>query len=412
MYSFNAKQKRVEACRLHPMDAWCWNWQREASQFVSWCFASSPPQRVISRLVKERLIKLSWMMVDATQRDKYCHFAWCSIWNREADIAIFNVAQRGIMIHTAILYDAEYDTERQTLPPCMRSMTQRGKHCHLVWCWVWYREANTAILYDVEYDTERQTMPSCMMLSMTQRGKHCHLVWCKVWHREANTATLFSSVQFSPLTDWVIGWTLWTIQQRSSPSRFCRRPLLAVLAWAVMSILWCPSSIPLYIHTPHTPLPSSTMLNMITQRGKQFTAILYDVEYDRVTEMNVSCSKHEWRRKHMLLTYYEIICRKKKKKKKSRRAFVRIIILMVGSCLVGFCSTTRHMDWKETIGTFFVSTRTRTFVFDFSWTPFSRGCINPCTITTYIELSPLIQFLMTFKFWSSWWYRKGKITHV
>ena len=46
-----------------------------------------------------------------------------------------------------------------------------------------------------------------------------------------------SSVQFSPLTDWVVGGT-W------SSSLYCRRPLWAVLAWADMSTLWCsPSSI-------------------------------------------------------------------------------------------------------------------------------------------------------------------------
>ena len=48
-----------------------------------------------------------------------------------------------------------------------------------------------------------------------------------------------SSVQFSPLTDWVVGGTWGSIQQRSSSSLFCRRPLWAALAWAGMSSLWC-----------------------------------------------------------------------------------------------------------------------------------------------------------------------------
>ena len=40
------------------------------------------------------------------------------------------------------------------------------------------------------------------------------------------------------------GGTWGTIQQTSSSSLFCRRPLWAVLAWAGMSTLWCcPSSI-------------------------------------------------------------------------------------------------------------------------------------------------------------------------
>ena len=54
----------------------------------------------------------------------------------------------------------------------------------------------------------------------------------------------FSSLQLSSLTGWVVEETWQTIQQRSSSSLFCRRPLWAVLAWAGMSTLWCcPSSI-------------------------------------------------------------------------------------------------------------------------------------------------------------------------
>ena len=40
----------------------------------------------------------------------------------------------------------------------------------------------------------------------------------------------FSSVHLCPLTDWVVGGTWGTIQQRFSSSLFCRRPLWAVLA--------------------------------------------------------------------------------------------------------------------------------------------------------------------------------------
>ena len=47
----------------------------------------------------------------------------------------------------------------------------------------------------------------------------------------------FSSVQ--SVADWVVGRTRGTIQQRSSSSRFCRRPLWAVLAWAGIATLWC-----------------------------------------------------------------------------------------------------------------------------------------------------------------------------
>ena len=53
-----------------------------------------------------------------------------------------------------------------------------------------------------------------------------------------------NSVQFSPLTDWVVGGTWGTIQQKTSSSLFCRRPLWAILAWTGMSTRWCcPSSI-------------------------------------------------------------------------------------------------------------------------------------------------------------------------
>ena len=54
----------------------------------------------------------------------------------------------------------------------------------------------------------------------------------------------FSSVHFNPLTDWVIRGTWGMIQQISSSSLFCRRPLWADLAWAGISTLWhCPHSI-------------------------------------------------------------------------------------------------------------------------------------------------------------------------
>ena len=46
------------------------------------------------------------------------------------------------------------------------------------------------------------------------------------------------SVQFSPFSNWVVGGTWETIQQRSSSGLFCRRPLWAALAWAGMSTLF------------------------------------------------------------------------------------------------------------------------------------------------------------------------------
>ena len=49
------------------------------------------------------------------------------------------------------------------------------------------------------------------------------------------------SVQFSPLTGWVVGGTWGTIQQRSSSCLFYGRPLW-VLPWAGKSTFWCCSS--------------------------------------------------------------------------------------------------------------------------------------------------------------------------
>ena len=78
----------------------------------------------------------------------------------------------------------------------------------------------------------------------------CLALWyhLKKWSQYFWLITPFScevsSVLFGPLTDWLIGVTWQTIQQRSYSSLFCRRPLWAVLAWAGMSTLWCcPSSI-------------------------------------------------------------------------------------------------------------------------------------------------------------------------
>ena len=63
------------------------------------------------------------------------------------------------------------------------------------------------------------------------------------------------SVQFSPLTDWVVRGTWEMIQQGSSSSLFCRRPLWAVVAGAGVSTLWCcPSSISSVDHNvAHSP---------------------------------------------------------------------------------------------------------------------------------------------------------------
>ena len=43
---------------------------------------------------------------------------------------------------------------------------------------------------------------------------------------------IISSIQFSPVTDWVVGGIWGTIQQRSCSCLFYRKPLWAVLAWA------------------------------------------------------------------------------------------------------------------------------------------------------------------------------------
>ena len=65
----------------------------------------------------------------------------------------------------------------------------------------------------------------------------------------------FSSVQFSPSTDWVVRGTWGTIQQRSSSSLFCRGSPWAVLAWAgMLALRCCPSIISFAVHSlAHPP---------------------------------------------------------------------------------------------------------------------------------------------------------------
>ena len=75
---------------------------------------------------------------------------------------------------------------------------------------------------------------------------------------EDETFLVFCLLHRHDLNNWVLRGTWGTIQQRSSSSLFCRRPLWAVLAWAGMSTLWCsPSSISSadhsIVHPPRCP---------------------------------------------------------------------------------------------------------------------------------------------------------------
>ena len=92
-----------------------------------------------------------------------------------------------------------WNLKKEANPSCiMLNMTERGKHYHLVRCSALLKEANTAILCKSEVGTEiqtlsyctmtmsmtqRQTLPSRVVLTMTQRGKHCCLVWCWILPR-------------------------------------------------------------------------------------------------------------------------------------------------------------------------------------------------------------------------------------
>ena len=72
-----------------------------------------------------------------------------------------------------------------------RKKVEAWLHQMGVRCWNWQRDVSTVVLYDAEHDTDRQSLPSCVMLNvtmgqtqsscvtlnMTQRGKHCNLVW-------------------------------------------------------------------------------------------------------------------------------------------------------------------------------------------------------------------------------------------
>ena len=68
--------------------------------------------------------------------------------------------------NTTILYGVQYDWKRQTLPSYVKArLVQRYKHCRtILWRWVWLRL--------------RGILPCRVVLNMTQRGKHCCLVWC------------------------------------------------------------------------------------------------------------------------------------------------------------------------------------------------------------------------------------------
>ena len=105
-------------------------------------------------------------------------------------------------VSTAVLYDAEYDTQKQTLPFVWCSSKRR--QTPLVWCWIWLREANVhiSVMFNM---TQRQTLPFCVKLRfiqtlsfctitfvMTQRNKPCHLVWWAEY--ETDRQTLLSCV--------------------------------------------------------------------------------------------------------------------------------------------------------------------------------------------------------------------------
>ena len=108
------------------------------------------------------------MMMKLKGRGQCSRLVLCWIWHTEADTGVCMIAKlkKG---GKPLFYDDKYDSERQTLPPCMAFiMTEGGKHCHLMWRWGWYREINSAIVCDAEYDTERQSLPFCVMLNTTE----------------------------------------------------------------------------------------------------------------------------------------------------------------------------------------------------------------------------------------------------
>ena len=77
------------------------------------------------------------------------------------------------------------------------------------------------------------------LLSAWAEDMSIPLQFVSLYNGDLTTWIFFSSVQFSPLIEWVIRDWWGTIQQRSSSSLFCRRPLWAVLAKEGMFILWC-----------------------------------------------------------------------------------------------------------------------------------------------------------------------------
>ena len=92
---------------------------------------------------KERPTQPSCIMLNMTRRGRH----W-RLYDSE-------IQKRG----KPLLYDVQYDSERQALPP-------------------WPKAANAAILCAGEVDAARRTLPSRVVSNMTQRCKHCRLVWC------------------------------------------------------------------------------------------------------------------------------------------------------------------------------------------------------------------------------------------
>ena len=89
----------------------------------------------------------------------------------------------------------------------------------------------------------------CFLLAPST--KHQQLIACvwpvlcvRVGERGYWLIARFGSVQFSPLTDWVVEEKWVMIQWRYFSTLFCGRELWSVLVWAELSIPWrCPSSI-------------------------------------------------------------------------------------------------------------------------------------------------------------------------
>ena len=141
--------------------------------FVKALTATSPPREgePVGTADTSRVDNIRWQYVTETEKvrptQSSCNMLTMTRRGRHWRLYNNEIQKGG----KPLLYEVQCDSERQTLSPCMVvfnndrkrqtlpsfvkvRLIQKDKLCHLVWCWIWHREAVTAVLCDVECDRE------------------------------------------------------------------------------------------------------------------------------------------------------------------------------------------------------------------------------------------------------------------